>query len=79
MLDARLREPDPSPSTQGSVAVIRWSWPSFAVLDVELQLVVGRRVGDDPGQVAALLGQVAVDRSDHVAGLEAGLFRRRSG
>ena len=39
---------------------------------IHLEDVVRRRIGDDPGEIAALFGQVAVDRMDHVAGLESG-------
>src|SRR5512135_1305944 len=46
---------------------------------VHLEDVVGRRVGDDPRQIAALCGEIAVDRVDHVAGLKTGLLRRSPG
>ena len=38
---------------------------------IHLENAVGWNGGDDPGQIAVLLGKVAVGRVDHVARLEA--------
>ena len=43
-----------------------------------LEGTVGWDRGDDPGQVAVLLGVVAVGRVDHVANLKSGLLGRRA-
>ena len=44
-----------------------------------LEGTVGRNLRNDPGQVAVLLGGVAVGRVDHVANLQAGLLGGRAG
>ena len=63
---------------QGRVAVIMMGLAVLRGLNVHFQLVARCRVGDDPGEIAALLCQIAIDRADHIANLKTSLFRCRS-
>ena len=52
--------------------------PSSRRADVHLQYAIARDGRDDPGEVAALLSEIAVGRQNHIAGLKTRLLGRRT-
>ena len=67
------------PVVQGIVAVMTCMAPSRAVRTVICKAPLDGTVGDDPGEVAVLLGAVTVGRVDHVTHLKSGLLCWRAG